>query len=257
MNIQNVFHKVCNESVIFMKRNSSTILSCVGALGVVGTAVTASQAGTKAAKLLEEAKQDKGEDLTKIEVVKVAGPVYITPILLGTSTIACILGANILNKRQQAALISAYALLDNSYKDYKLKVQELYGEDANIKVKQEIAKDNYEEEDIELDDGKQLFYDELGQRYFESTIEDVQKAEYYINRDIHMRGWAELNEFYEYLDIEQIPGGEALGWSEGGNLAHYWQAWVDFNHHKVELEDGLECIILTMFQEPYVNWESY
>ena len=84
----------------------------------------------------------------------------------------------------------------------------------------------------------------------------MQFAEYQINREINMRGWVTVNEFYEWLEIDPIEGGDALGWSEGGNLARYWQGWVDFDHHKVVLDDGLECRIVSMVQEPYLNFED-
>jgi hypothetical protein len=244
-------------SKAFVKRNSSTILTCLGGVGVVATSVMAVKATPKALTLLEEAREEKGEDLTKVEKVMVAGPAYIPAVVTGVATVACIFGANILSKRQQAALTSAYALLDSSFKDYKKKVEELYGEDAHVNVVGEIAKDKYADDDILLEDEKELFYDEFSGRYFQSTKDKVRYAIYEINRDIHMRGWATLNEFYEYLDIPNVDGGECLGWSEGGNFERYWQSWVDFNYHPVTMDDGLEVTIISMFSEPYVDWEEY
>lgn len=245
-------------SKLFLHRNSSTILSVGGAIGVVATSVMAVKATPKALDLLEKAKAKKREKLTKVEKVKIAGPVYIPSIVMGAASIACIFGANLLNKRNQASLMSAYALIERSYKDYKNKVEDIYGEEVDTNIKAEIAKDRYSEVgDIALSPDKQLFYDEFSGRYFESTIEDVQRAEYRVNRDIHMAGWTTLNDFYELLDVEPFEGSEALGWSEGGNLARYWQGWIDFNHQKVMIDDGLECYIVSFFQEPYINWEDY
>ena len=248
-------NKFVQVSKLFLKRNSATILTCVGAVGVVATAVLTAKATPKAMALLEEDKEEKGDDLT--EIVKVATPVYVRPVIIGAATVTCIFGANILNKRQQAAIMSAYALLDRSYKDYKDKVEELYGEEAAERVREELAKDEYENNKPDAPAADTiLFYDTFGDRYFESTIEAVQKAEYRVNRDIQMRGYATLDEFYEYLDIETVDGNELLGWSEGGNFARYWQSWVDFNHHKVTHDDGLECTILTFFQDPYLRYED-
>ena len=250
-------NKLLSSSKLFFKRNSSTILTCLGGAGVVATTIMAVKTTPKAMALLEDAKKEKGEDLTKLEIVRIAGPVYIPTILVGASTIACIVSANILNKRQQASITSAYALLDNSYREYRKKVEEVYGENANAEIQSEIAKDKrVNVTDVTLSDDQRLFYDNFSGRYFESTIEKVQRAEYYVNRDIHMRGWVTLNEFYEWLDIDPIDGGDALGWSEGGNLARYWQCWIDFNHTKAVLDDNLECIIVSIFQEPYLNFED-
>ena len=199
---------------LFLKRNSSTILTALGGAGVVATALTAVKSTPKVIKLIEVYEEQKGEDLTTLEKIKVAGPHYIPSILIGAGTIACIFGANILNKRNQASLISAYALIDNSYKEYKKKMTELYGDEAHKEVISSIAKDKYTD-DIRVSDDKQLFYDEFSHRYFESTLEDVIKAEYNTNRQLQCNGGVYLNEYYEFLGLEPNPGGTELGWSSG------------------------------------------
>ena len=122
-------------SKLFIKKNSSTILTCLGATGVVITSVMAVKATPKAMLLLEEEKENKGSELTKLEVVMTAAPAYIPAVGIGLSTIACIFGANILNKRQQAALMSAYALINRSYRDYRSKLRELLGEETDEQVR--------------------------------------------------------------------------------------------------------------------------
>ena len=250
-------NSLLRKSHLFLKRNSSTILTCIGGVGVVATTIVGIKATPKALLILEEAKEEKGEDLTKLEVVKAAGPVYIPTVLLGASTIACIFGANVLNKRNQASLMSAYALLDNSYKDYKKKVVELYGEEADDRVKEESAKDKYEETDISVSENKQLFYDDFSERYFESTMENVIRAEYEINKMITQWGGATLNNFYELLDIPETDYGEHLGWSAGGLFEYAWNSWLDFDHQKVTMEDGLECYIITPVVEPMYDYDYY
>ena len=244
-------------SRMFVKRNASTILTCVGGVGVVTTSVMAVKATPKAMRLIEEAKKEKGEDLTTLETFKVAGPVYIPSVLMGVSTLACIFGANALNKRQQAALVSAYTMLDSSYKEYKNKVNELYGEDADENVKLALMKDKYC--DIEnTDEGDDvLFYDDYAGRYFTSTMEKVIRAQYAINRKISVWGGADLNEFYDELGIPTVDYGNHVGWSSGGLMEMAWSDWLDFEHTKVELDDGLECYIITMSVEPMFDYEYY
>lgn len=250
-------NNLLTHSKLFFKRNSSTILTCIGGAGVVTTAVMAAKATPKAVRLLEQAKEEKGEELTKFEVVQVAGPAYIPSIVTGTATLACVFGANMLNKRQQASLVSAYALLDNSYKEYKKKVAELYDESVDYKVREEIAKDKYDDYEDEPEDDKELFYDDFSGRYFRATKEDVMQAEYRLNRNMVMRGYAYLNEFYEEIGVEPLDAGYALGWSPGACLDYYWQEWVDFSHSKVVMDDGLECTIVYMLGEPIPDFENY
>lgn len=255
-----------NNLLRFCKRNASTILTCVGSMGVAATAVLAVKATPKALALLDEAKTEKGEELTKTEKVVVAGPAYIPAVITGVATIACIFGANTLNKQQQAALMSAYALVDNSYKEYKNKVKELYGEETHQEIVNSImiekADDVYVHSEClcascdlatEENDGEpKTFYDEHANRYFEATIEQVITAEYHLNRNFTLRGYAVLNELYEFLGLETTDYGSVLGWAVNDDEIY----WVDFNHRKVLLPDGMEVYIIEMPYEPtYEPWD--
>lgn len=247
----------------FVKRNSSTILTCVGAVGVVATAVMAVKATPKAMSLIEKAEAEKGEKLTKLETVKVAGPSFIPTVLTGAATIACIFGSNVINKHQQASLMSAYALLDSSYKEYKNKVDELYGEEAGKTVRAEIAKDKYAGDDIVLENDEELFYDFYSGTYFESTKERVLQAEYETNRALYVNGAVSLNEYYEFLGLDPKPEYEDLGWSCGQIEEMYWHNWIEFDHEETVLDEdhngdaGLVCTIIHMPLPPYIDYLYY
>lgn len=247
----------------FLRRNSSTILTCVGAVGVVATTVMAVKATPKALSLLEDAKEEKGEDLSKWEVVKVAGPTYIPTAIAGLGTIACIFGSNIISRHQQASLMSAYALLDNSYKEYKKKVDEVYGEEAGKTVRAEIAKDKYVGDEVLLDDGKELFYDFFSGRYFESTKADVLKAEYETNRKLYVEYSVGLNDFYRLVGLEPLPEYEELGWCCGQIEDMYWHNWIEFDHEETVIDqdddgnEGLVATIIEMPLPPYIDYLYY
>lgn len=254
-------NSLLSKSQLFLKQNSSTILTCVGAAGVIATTVTAVKATPKALALLDQAKEEKVEELTTFEKVKIAGPAYIPTVIIGVSTLACIFGANILNQRNQASLMSAYALLDRGFKDYRKKVEDLYGEEAGGLVRAGIAKDKYDEEyadtPVQLEDGKRLYYDYYSDRYFETTPFAVQRAEYEINRTLMMDDGVYLNEWYTLLDLEPLEHGNDFGWNTSVNMDAYWQTWIDFHHEKVVMDDGLECIIISFGQEPYPDFEEW
>ena len=242
---------------LFFKRNSSTILTCVGSIGVAATAVLAVKATPKAIRLLELAEEEKGEELTTLETVKIAGPAYIPAAITGVSTIACIFGANILSKRQQASLMSAYALVENSYKEYKNKLKTLYGDDADKEITKEIVKDKYENYDVSVSDEKQLFFDYFSMRYFESTMEEVLIGENNFNKNLTLNGYASLNELYDSLGIPRVDYGYELGWSHEARGAFYGYSWIDFEHEKITLEGDLECCIISMSHEPTADFLGF
>lgn len=251
---------------LFAKRNAPLFLTCLGSMGVVATTITAVKATPKALQLIEEAKTEKGETLTKWETVKVAAPKYIPTVLMGTATLACIFGANALNKRQQASLISAYALLDESYKKYRRKVVELYGEETHKEIVDALAIEKAKEVGITAESicmntcltsdeacgDPVLFYDEWSHRYFESTIEQVIAAQYHINRNLVLRGYVTLNELYEFLGLESTDYGNTVGWTVEDEFY-----WIDFHNRKVLIDDDIECYIIETPWGPSPDFLEY
>lgn len=236
-----------NKVQVFFKRHSSTILTCLGAAGVIGTTVLSVRATPKALSLLDEAREEKGCDLTVAETVKAAWKPYIPAVIMGTSTIACIFGANYLNTRTQASLMSAYALLDNSYKEYRKKVNEVYGEDADLNIKREIVKSKFVNEPS-IEEGKELFFDWNSCHYFESTMDEVKQAVNIFNQRFSSIGFACINDFYDILGLEHVANGDRLGWSTIGNDSVYGYSEIAFEYEKTTVDDGseegLECWIM-------------
>lgn len=233
-----------------LKKSSPTILSILSCAGVVATSVFSSKATIKASVMINE-KNKNNEDrppLTKTEVVKSCWKCYIPAVIFGSSTILCIIGANLINKRSQATLMSACALINQSYQKYREAATTVYGEDADANIKAQVAKNVYVsndglclyDPDVYKTGDSILFYDDFSERYFTTTMSAVINAEYHINRNLQLRGYVYLNEFYEFLGLEETPQGNTVGWSMN-NIYEGGFAWLDFNNCLVKLEDGMEC----------------
>ena len=217
-------NRLLSKTGCFFKKNIATILTGIG---------------TAALYSIEEAEKEKGDKLSNKEKIITTTHIYLPTIIIGVSTIACILGANVLNKKQQASLISAYALLQKSYNEYRDKVDELY-ENSSI-VDKEIAKDVYDNTKPSVSsDEKCLFYDMFSKRYFESNKVDVIAAEYHFNRNFTLRGYATLNELYEFLGVDKIDGGDSIGWSIDAGLSFYGYSWIDLLQHRIISMVGCE-----------------
>jgi hypothetical protein len=241
---------------LFIKKNAGTILSVMGSIGVVATAITAARAAPKAIKLLDDAREEKGSKLSKMEIAQIGFKTYLPVGLVSVATITCIMSANVLSRNKQANITSAYALLDQSYKDYRRKVIEMYGEETDHKIIEAIAVDRAKEVrisashmcdnvDLSLDDssGKPvLWYEEYSKRFFEATLEQILSAEYHLNRNYILRGCATINEMYDFFGLDPVEWGDDLGWEpmdEG-------EFWIEFNHFKAKLDDGTEFYILDL-----------
>lgn len=235
-----------------LKKASPTILTCIGAAGVVATAVLAVKATPKADSLIKaDSRRNHDGDpyaATKLEAVKSCWKCYIPAAATGVATIICIFGANTLNKKQQASLASAYALVNRSYSDYKHKLKELYGEDAHKKIMESIAAEKssmppitatggFSNSSLEFEDANEeqrLFYDSFSKRYFQATISQVLQAEYHINRNMVLGAFVTLNDFYDFLGISHVEGGDVVGWLLSDSMY-----WIDFDNSKAMVDDGL------------------
>lgn len=239
---------------LLFKKHGSTILSCAAVGGVVATAVAAVKATPKALDILEAAEEVKGEELTNFEKFKVAAPVYIPAVTIGASTIACILGANVLNKRQQAALASMYALADSSYKEYKAKVKEVFGEEGNRKVIQSIAVDKMANEYIEVEEDKVTFMDLYSMRLFPSTMDKIVEAEEVLNSLLQARGYVYLSDYYECLGLAPSNSDDYLG---GWMFTSYDPVngcnEIEFECIEAVDKNGRKCVILDV-TEPTADY---
>lgn len=239
----------------FLRKASPTILTGLGVIGVVGTAVLSVRATPKALALIKVKKDElKTDKLTPQELVEATWKCYIPSALVGVSTIACIIGIGVLDRRNQAALTSAYAILNESYKQYRQAAKKVYGEDADNKIHAEMAKDaqvasydwGYQVYNMDMDPESEqvLFYDLTSKKYFTTTMAAVLNAQYHVNRNLAIRGDCSLNEYLSFLGVEGIDKGDEMGWEISYMVEEMDCYWLDFDNQKTTLEDGLECIVI-------------
>jgi len=239
-----------NKLTIFCKKHMNTILSIVSSLGVVSTAVLSGMATYESMKAIE-----KKEAKTKKEKFKVAAPIYIPTILSGVSTIACIISANMFNKLQQASMASAYALLSSSYREYREKVKELHGDEADLEVISNIATEKFPEGKIP--EGLELFYDQYSKRYFTMSMDDVLFAIYNLNRQFAFRGVISINDFYDYLKLPHINSGDDLGWSSWIMGEEGLIPWIDVNVLQAITCDDKKYYVIDFDWDPIIGYEEY
>ena len=241
-----------NKAQLFLKGHSPTILTIIGSIGVITTAVLAVQGTPKAMHLIDEARDEKNDDLTKGEIVKVAWTAYIPTAISAIATITCVAGANYLNIKKQQSLTSAYMLLDNAFKEYHKRMTEEYGERPE-EIYKEVSRKQFEE----MDDiyTETLFFEFNSCRFFEANIHKVLQAECKAILQLDTYGQLSLNDYYSYLGIDQSPYGEMLGWSKyqmeteqylpGGKL--------EFRYERTIMSNGIVCYNIITNAEPSMD----
>ena len=258
----------------FAKKRSPEILTGIGIAGMITTTVLAVKATPKALQLIEEEKDrrtDKilegmspNEDencwqvvkLKPIEVVKVAWKPYIPVALLGASSVACLIGANSVHARRQAALYSAYKLSETAFTEYRDKVLETVGEETEKEVRDKVAKDKVEKNPASKTEiymtgkGESLFYDPISDRHFMSDIETIRKIVNDLNYAMGYGSemYVSLSQLYDELGLKHTSISDNIGWNIRDGLIE-----PDFSS---QIDEGKPCIVLDWLKVPSYNFDS-
>lgn len=291
---------VASKTVMKLKKHSPEILVMAGIAGTVVSAVFACKATTKVAEILDETKgtldtihegMETGaingqeyttEDGKKDTVVVYAqtgmklAKLYAPAIILGTLSITSILASNNILRKRNVALGAAYAAIDKSFKEYRGRVIERFGEQVDTELKYGIKAKKFEEIEVDPETGKEkkvkktvmvadpnlqsdyaVYFDSKSRNYetnpdYNRMFLKAQQA--FANDKLQTRGHLFLNEVLDDLDLPRTPAGQIVGWTKDGP-----DGYVNFRIVEVEreTEDGRhEPALLLDFNVEGNIWEK-
>lgn len=291
---------VASKAVMKLKKHSPEILVVAGIAGTVVSAVLACKATTKVAEILDETKgtlntihegmetgaingqeyttEDGKKDTvvvyaqTGVKLAKLYGPA----IILGTLSITSILASNNILRKRNVALGAAYAAIDKSFKEYRGRVIERFGEQVDTELKYGIKAKKFEEIEVDPETGKEkkvkktvmvadpnlqsdyaVYFDSKSRNYetnpdYNRMFLKAQQA--FANDKLQTRGHLFLNEVLDDLDLPRTPAGQIVGWTKDGP-----DGYVNFRIVEVEreTEDGRhEPALLLDFNVEGNIWEK-
>lgn len=291
---------VTSKAVMKLKKHSPEILVVAGIAGTVVSAVLACKATTKVAEILDETKgtldtihdgmetgaingqeyttEDGKKDTvvvyaqTGMKLAKLYGPA----IILGTLSITSILASNNILRKRNVALGAAYAAIDKSFKEYRGRVIERFGEQVDTELKYGIKAKKFEEIEVDPETGKEkkvkktvmvadpnlqsdyaVYFDSKSRNYetnpdYNRMFLKAQQA--FANDKLQTRGHLFLNEVLDDLDLPRTPAGQIVGWTKNGP-----DGYVNFRIVEVEreTEDGRhEPALLLDFNVEGNIWEK-
>lgn len=264
-----------NVTKVGLRKNSPTILTVLGIAGMVGTVVLAVKATPKALEQIHEAEGEKAQKelrenpdadyedtemlkLTPVETVKATWKTYLPVVLTGAASGACILGANSINIKRNAALAATCQLTASSLNEYKRIVNATVDEDTKKVIKDKVATKQIEKNPVTkkvekelrdqevIVDGSSLCYDTAGNLYFRSNRNAIQEAVNIINK--RMNGgepYVSLNDLYYELGLRGTDLGYRLGW----NLYRDDLIEVDCRSSMIA-SNGEPCIVVEFSVDP-------
>ena len=291
---------VASKAVMKLKKHSPEILVVAGIAGTVVSAVLACKATTKVAEILDETKgtldtihegmetgaingQEYTTDDGKKDTVVVyaqtgmkLAKLYGPAIILGTLSITSILASNNILRKRNVALWAAYAAIDKSFKEYRGRVIERFGDQVDTELKYGIKAKKFEEIEVDPETGKEkkvkktvmvadpnlqsdyaVYFDSKSRNYetnpdYNRMFLKAQQA--FANDKLQTRGHLFLNEVLDDLDLPRTPAGQIVGWTKDGP-----DGYVNFRIVEVEreTEDGRhEPALLLDFNVEGNIWEK-
>lgn len=279
-----------------VKERSPELLMIGGAVGTVVATVMACKATLKVNEVLDEAKEsvdkiheavenectvigkpydaeDGKKDMallyvqTGVKLVKLYGPA----IAVGTVSLGCMLTSHKILRKRNLALAAAYATVDRSFKEYRGRVVERFGEELDRELKYNIKAKEVEEVVVNEDGGETVItktvkavdptqYSEYARFFDDGCIGWEKNAEYNLtflnqaqamfNDRLKHKGVVFLNEVYDYLGFPLTQAGAVVGWVYKGDGDGYIDFGIYSDLHNEKARDfvnGHEKVILLDF----------
>lgn len=197
------------------QNNSTTLLTGVGVAGTISTAVLTGRAAWKARGHLAEE-----PIMSWREKVAETWQFYIPPAGVGLITVSSIVLANRVAGKEAAALAAAYAVSEKAFTEYREAVVKKLGSVEERKVHDEYAEARMNKNPINTREiilagtGEVLCFDITSGRYFQSSKNEIEKAEIAVNHEIlgFTRG-ASLSEFYDQIGLAPTGYSDTVGWN--------------------------------------------
>lgn len=269
-----------------IKQHSPEILVVSGIVGAVGAAVMACVASTKLHTVIEETKEkaetvheaykennpsveggtytekEMKRDLTKVyaeaglKLVRLYGP----SVVVGSLSITGILASNNILKKRNLGLAAAYMTIDKTFKEYRGRVVEKFGEKVDKELRYGIKEETVETETTDEKGKKKVVKEKIEvvnenefsgyARIFDETNPYYEKnSEYnkmfisaqqaHANDLLRANGYLFLNDVYEMLGFSKTRAGQVVGWIyDPKNCDHEGDNYIDFGLFDVHKESS-------------------
>lgn len=255
-----------SQAAFQLKKHAPTILVAIGIVSGIGSTVVACKATTKASEVLKNTKNELDEihecletvdpevysdEDGKKDIVRVyaktgveLAKLYAPAIGLGVLSIGCALTSHNIMRGRNMALAAAYATVDHSFKDYRNRVIDRFGEKVDRELKYNLKEKKVTQIELDEETGKEKkiktlkSYADPGDvsgyaRFFEEYTRNdkgevikntcwVDNNEYnltflkaqqrYANDLLVAHGHLFLNDVYKMLGLPVSKSGQIVGW---------------------------------------------
>lgn len=252
-----------------IQKHSPEILMVVGVVGAVASAVVACKATLKVEAVMDDAKEkmskvheseEKGctavgmdyshDDAKKDTVIIYAqtglklAKLYAPAVAIGALSLTSILASNNILRKRNVAIAAAYTAVDKSFKDYRSRVVERFGQEVDKELRYNLKAEKTTETVIDEETGEKKKVKKTNfvvnpsdvsgyARFFEKyTVDEegnsilnphwesnneynlmfIKAQENYANDLLRAKKRLFLNDVYEMLGLPATKAGQVVGW---------------------------------------------
>lgn len=248
-----------------MKLNKQLFLTAGAIIGMGGAIATAVYATPKAKALADKYKDDK------VEAAKRVVPLYIPTLLLATAAAGCVVAKDYISNKELLALTASTGATTSYLIANRDKLKKLAENPRVKKLKESLlpTKEEFKHQTIEeTGNGDLLCIEAYSGRIFRSSIEAVEEAQRKLNEaylDVENNceyGYACMNDYYEFLNIEKTQFGFEYGWANNEDW-FYKNEPIEFDNTLIEADapgnDFGEPIFVSEIEEdwfPIQCWQE-
>lgn len=296
--MKNFVTSKAGRAMLMAQKQSPHILFAAGTVGIVGTAIAASKATLKVETVLDahdermekiqtaiemhidgydemDARRDKALTYTKtaVDLLKLYGPT----LAIGGATLLAFTQSHRILSSRNVALTAAYATIDTAFKEYRGRIKEWYGEDADKAAQRGVVVDEVIEEtetgpqpkkvvrpDTEgTPSGYARVFGPYNKNWVprpEHNVNFLRAQQNWLNDRLNAKGHLFLNEVYDALGLERSKAGQAVGWLKGGDGDNYvdFGIWADDNYDRfADFASGREQCVWLDFNVDGVIWDKF
>lgn len=243
-----------------IKKHSPEILVVAGVVGIVASTVMACRATTKVSEIVDDTKniidtihdalenekctaegevytqEDANKDLAIVytqagwNLTKLYGPA----VVIGVASIACMIGSNRILRKRNVALAAAFATVDKSFKEYRGRLIERFGEGLDRELRFNIKAKEFEETVID-ENGNETVVTRTVEVIDPNVTHSIYSVVFcegnlgwtknpelnklfliqqqnHANDMLRMKGLVTLNDIYDMLGVPRTAYGQYAGW---------------------------------------------
>lgn len=271
--MKNEIKNIISKGVFTLRKHSPEILTAVGIVGAVTGTVLACKATLKAQDILAEtkesldtihkasekateeyteadAKKDKAIVYTKTAVK--LGKLYAPAVLTGVASAACILTSHGILRQRNAAMAAAYTALSEGFREYRKRVADRIGEEAEKELRYGLSNDISADEGERTDGEKKpiasryspymKIFDETNDNFEKDSSYNLmflQMQQSYANDKLTANGYLFLNDVYDMLGFPRTKAGQVTGWLKKSKTG---DGFVDFGIYQLDDEKHRDFI---------------